>query len=312
MRATVVFYVLVGLFALCVPVLGIYPVFMMKLLCLAMFACAFNLLLGFSGMLSFGHAAFFGASAYATAWLATAHDWGTAAAVLSGMAVSALLGLIIGALAIRRRGIYFAMITLALAQLIYFVCLEAPFTGGENGLQGVPRGSLFGLSLKSDVTLYYLVLAVFLAVFLFIRRIAHSPFGQVLKAIRENEPRAISLGYHINRYRLLAFVLSATLAGLAGSLQVLVLGFATLSNVLQATSGEVILMTLLGGTGTFAGPVVGAAIVVTLQEYLSDLARGWVTVIIGAIFVACVLTFRRGIVGELHAAATHLKFHKKS
>ena len=228
------------------------------------------------------------------------------------MAVSALLGLIIGALAIRRRGIYFAMITLALAQLIYFVCLEAPFTGGENGLQGVPRGSLFGLSLKSDVTLYYLVLAVFLAVFLFIRRIAHSPFGQVLKAIRENEPRAISLGYHINRYRLLAFVLSATLAGLAGSLQVLVLGFATLSDVLQATSGEVILMTLLGGTGTFAGPVVGAAIVVTLQEYLSDLARGWVTVIIGAIFVACVLTFRRGIVGELHAAATHLKFHKKS
>ena len=312
MRSTAVFYALVGLFALCVPVLGIYPVFMMKLLCLAMFACAFNLLLGFSGMLSFGHAAFFGASAYATAWLATAHDWGTVAAVLAGMAVSALLGLIIGALAIRRRGIYFAMITLALAQLIYFVCLEAPFTGGENGLQGVPRGSLLGLSLKSDVTLYYLVLAVFVAMFLFIRRIAHSPFGQVLKAIRENEPRAISLGYHINRYRLLAFVLSATLAGLAGSLHVLVLGFATLSDVLQATSGEVILMTLLGGTGTFAGPVVGAAIIVTLQEYLSDLARGWVTVIIGAIFVTCVLTFRRGIVGELHAAATHLKFHKKS
>jgi len=311
MRITAAFYVLVGLFALCVPVLGIYPVFMMKLLCFAMFACAFNLLLGFSGMLSFGHAAFFGASAYATAWLTTAHDWGTATAVLAGMAVSAVLGLVIGAIAIRRRGIYFAMITLALAQLVYFVCLEAPFTGGENGLQGVPRGSLLGWQLKSDVTLYYLVLAAFLVVFVFIRRVAHSPFGQVLKAIRENEPRAISLGYDIDRYRLLAFVLSATLAGLAGSLKVIVLGFATLSDVLQATSGEVILMTLLGGTGTFAGPVVGAAIVATLQEYLSDLARGWVTVIVGTIFVACVLTFRRGIVGELHAA-TYLKFHRKS
>jgi branched-chain amino acid transport system permease protein len=311
MRATIALYALIALFALCVPVLGVYPVFMMKLLCLAMFACAFNLLLGFSGMLSFGHAAFFGASAYATAWFATAHHWSTPAAVLAGMIVSAFLGLIIGAIAIRRRGIYFAMITLALAQLVYFVCLEAPFTGGENGLQGVPRGSLLGLQLKSDVAMYYLVLAVFLGVFVFIRRVVHSPFGQVLKAIRENEPRAISLGYDIDRYRLLAFVLSATLAGLAGSLKALVLGFATLSDVLQATSGEVILMTLLGGTGTFAGPVVGAALVVTLQEYLSDLARGWVTVIIGAVFVACVLTFRRGIIGELHAA-THLRFRRKS
>ena len=180
MRATAVFYVLAGLFALCVPVLGIYPVFIMKLMCLAMFACAFNLLLGFSGMLSFGHAAFFGASAYATAWLATAHNWGTAAAVLAGMAVSAVLGLVIGALAIRRRGIYFAMITLALAQLIYFVCLEAPFTGGENGLQGVPRGSLLGWQLKSDIAMYYLVLAIFGAVFLFIRRVAHSPIGHAV------------------------------------------------------------------------------------------------------------------------------------
>ena len=300
MRTAGVWYALAGLFALCVPLLGIYPVFMMKLLCLAMFACAFNLLLGFSGMLSFGHAAFFGSSAYATAWLATAHGWGAAPATLAGMAVSALLGLLVGVIAIRRRGIYFAMITLALAQLIYFVCLEAPFTGGENGLQGVPRGSLFGvLELKSDVVMYYLVLAAFLAVFAFIRRVVQSPFGQVLKAIRENESRAVSLGYEINRYKLVAFMLSATLAGLAGSLKALVLGFATLSDVQQANSGEVILMTLLGGTGTFFGPVMGAAIVVTLQEYLSDIVGGWVTVIIGAVFIACVLAFRRGIVGEL-------------
>ena len=302
MRVVGVLYVLVCVFALCVPLLGIYPVFMMKLLCFAMFACAYNLLLGFSGMLSFGHAAFFGSSAYATAWLATAHGWGAVPAILAGMAVSAILGLVIGAIAIRRRGIYFAMITLALAQLIYFICLEAPFTGGENGLQGVPRGTLFGvLQLNSDVVMYYLVLAAFVAVFLFVRRVVHSPFGQVLKAIRDNEPRAISLGYDVNRYRLVAFVLSATLAGLAGSLKALVLGFASLSDVLQANSGEVILMTLLGGTGTFFGPVVGAAIVVTLQEYLSDMVGGWVTVIIGTVFIACVLAFRRGIIGELAA-----------
>jgi branched-chain amino acid transport system permease protein len=301
-RPAHLFYALAGLFALCVPLLGIYPVFMMKLLCFAMFACAFNLLLGFSGMLSFGHAAFFGSAGYATAWLVTAHHWGTLPAILAGMATAALLGLVIGAIAIRRRGIYFAMITMALAQLVYFVCLEAPFTGGENGLQGVPRGSLLAvLPLKSDVAMYYLVLAAFLAVFLFIRRVVHSPFGQVLKAIRENEPRAISLGYEIDRYKLVAFVLSATLAGLGGSLKSLVLGFVTLSDVLQANSGEVILMTLLGGTGTFFGPVIGAAVIVTLQEYLSDVVGGWVTVIIGAVFVACVLLFRRGIVGELAA-----------
>ena len=302
MRATRVFYLLAGLFALAVPLLGIYPVFMMKLLCFAMFACAFNLLLGFTGMLSFGHAAFFGSAGYVTGWLATAHGWGTLPAVVAGTAASALLGAGIGALAIRRRGIYFAMITMALAQLVYFVCLEAPFTGGENGLQGVPRSSVLGLvALKSDVAMYYLVLAAFLGVFVFIRRVVHSPFGQVLKAIRENEPRAVSLGYDINRYKLVAFVLSATLAGLAGSLKALVLGFATLSDVLQANSGEVILMTLVGGTGTFFGPVAGAAVVVTLEEYLSDLVGGWVTVIIGAVFVACVLLFRRGIVGELAA-----------
>jgi len=301
-RIVGIFYLFSALFALCVPALGIYPVFMMKLLCFAMFACAYNLLLGFSGMLSFGHAAFFGASAYATAWLATAHGWGPASAILAGVAASALVGLLVGGIAIRRRGIYFAMITLALAQLIYFVCLEAPFTGGENGLQGVPRGSLFGLlPLRSDIVMYYLVLAAFVVQFVFIRRVVQSPFGQVLRAIRENENRAISLGYDVNRYRLLAFVLSATLAGLAGSLKALVLGFVTLSDVQQANSGEVILMTLLGGTGTFAGPVIGAAIVVTLQEYLSDIVGGWVTVIVGAVFIACVLAFRRGIIGELVA-----------
>ncbi|HEY3784070.1 MAG TPA: branched-chain amino acid ABC transporter permease [Steroidobacteraceae bacterium] len=306
MRTTVVFYSLAVLFALCAPFLGIYPVFMMKLLCFAMFACAYNLLLGFSGMLSFGHAAFFGSAAYATAWLVTAHGWGTVPAILAGVLAAAVLGLVIGALAIRRHGIYFAMITLGLAQLVYFVCLEAPFTGGENGLQGVPRGSLFAIvPLKSDITMYYLVLVVFLAVFVFIRRVIHSPFGQILKAIRDNEPRAISLGYEINRYKLVAFVLSATLAGLAGSLKALVLGFVTLSDVLQENSGEVILMTLVGGTGTFIGPAVGAAIIVTLQEYLSDIVGGWVTVIIGAVFVICVLVFRRGIVGELAALRGH-------
>jgi branched-chain amino acid transport system permease protein len=297
-----IFYVLLGVLAVSLPWLGLYPVFLMKLLCFAMFACAYNLLLGYGRMLSFGHAAFFGFAAYVTSWLVTAHGAGPAVGVLSGMTVAALLGALVGGLAIRRRGIYFAMITLALGQLVYFVCLEAPFTGGENGLQGVPRGTLLGLlPLRSDLVMYYLVLALFAAVFLFIRRVVHSPFGHVLRAIRENEARAISLGYDINRYKLLAFVLSAALTGLAGSLNALVLGFATLSDVQQSTSGEVILMTLLGGTGTFFGPVVGATIVMTLQEYLSDVVGGWVSAIIGVIFVACVLSFRRGIVGELEA-----------
>ena len=295
-------YALLTLAALLAPLWGIYPVFLMKLLCFAMFACAYNLLLGFGRMLSFGHAAFFGAAAYATSWLVTAHALGPATAIAAGVAVAALLGLAIGGLAIRRQGIYFAMITLALGQLVYFVCLEAPFTGGENGLQDVTRGRLFGvLPLGSDLVMYYLVLAAFIAVVLFIRRVVHSPYGQVLKAIRDNEPRAVSLGYDINRYKLLAFVLSATLAGLAGSLKALVLGFTTLSDVQQSTSGQVVLMALLGGTGTFFGPVIGAAIIVTLQEYLSDLVGGWVTAIIGIIFVACVLSFRRGLVGELVA-----------
>ena len=300
MRPQTALQLALGLFALSVPVLGIYPVFMMQLLCFAMFACAFDLLLGFGGMLSFGHAAFFGTAAYATGWLVTAQGWGTAEAIVAGVAVAASLGFVVGSIAIRRHGIDFAMITLALSQLVYFVCLQAPFTGGENGLQGVPRGNLLGLlPLHSDVVMYYFVLVIFVAVILFIRRIVHSPFGQVLKAIRDNEPRAVSLGYEINRHKLVAFILSAALSGLAGSLKALVLGFVTLSDVDQSNSGLVVLMTLIGGMGTFSGPIVGAAIIVTLQQYLSDLAGGWVTVIIGGVFVACVLAFRRGIVGEL-------------
>ena len=287
-------------FALCVPFLGIYPVFVMKLLCFGIFAAAFNLLLGFSGLLSFGHAAYFGSAAYITAWLRVITGLSTELAILAGVATSAFAGLVIGTLAIRRQGIYFAMITLALAQCMYFFCLEASFTGGENGIQGVPRGSILGLiGLQSDVTMYFFVLTVAVAVYASIKQIVHSPFGQVLRAIGENEPRAISLGYSVNRYKVLAFVLSASLAGLGGSLKALVLGLATLSDVHQSTSGEVILMTLLGGTGTFLGPFVGAGIVVTLQEYLSDRVGAWVTVVIGAVFVICVLAFRAGIVGEI-------------
>jgi branched-chain amino acid transport system permease protein len=300
MRAQVTVYAVLAMFALAAPFLGLYPVFLMKLLCFAMFACAFNLLLGYTKMLSFGHAAYFGSSAYVTGWLTTVHGWGTIAAILAGVAVAMLLGLVIGAIAVRRQGIYFAMITLALSQLVFFICLQSQFTGGENGLQGIPRGSVFGIvSLGRDLPMYYFVLVVFVAVFMLIRRIVHSPFGQVLKAIRANEPRAVSLGYQVDRYKLLAFVLSASLAGLAGSLKALVLGFVTLSDVSQGTSGEVILMTLLGGSGTFLGPVVGANIVVTLQEYLSGIVGSWVSVIIGAIFVVCVMTFRRGFVGEI-------------
>ena len=302
MPTTKIFYGVIVLLALAVPALGIYPVLVMQLLCFAMFACAFNLLLGYSGMLSFGHAAFFGLSSYVTSWLIVAQGWNTIEGIVGGVVAAALLGLVIGAIAIRRQGIYFAMITLALGQLVYFVCLQAPFTGGENGIQGVRRGSLLGLvQLRSDISMYYFVLAVFIAVFLFIRRIVHSPYGQVLKAIRDNEPRAVSLGYEVDRYKLLAFVLSAAIAGLAGSLKALTLGLASLTDVLQSTSGEVILMTLLGGTGTFFGPVLGAFTVVGLQNVLADRVGSWVTVIIGAIFVVCVVGFRRGFVGELLA-----------
>ena len=293
------FYTLLFALALLAPWLGLYPIFLMTILCYAIFACAFNLMLGYSGMLSFGHAAYFGMSSYITSWLVTSNAWSTPGALLAGSFVSTIMGLVIGLIAIRRSGIYFAMITLALSQLVYFVCLQAPFTGGENGIQGVPRGDLFGIiSLSDDLTMYYFVLFVFVAVYLFIQRIVHSPFGQVLKAIRENEPRASSRGYFADHQKLLVFVLSSTLAGMAGSLKAIVLGFATLSDVLQSTSGEVILMTMLGGAGTFFGPVLGSAIVVALQNLLSDRVGSWVTVIIGAIFVICVMAFRRGIVGE--------------
>ena len=295
-------YALFALIALAVPFIGLYPVFVMKLLCFAIFACAFNLLLGFTGLLSFGHAAFLGSAAYATGWVVRALNLTPEVGVLAGVAVAAAVGLVVGVIAIRRQGIYFAMITLALAQMVYFICLQAPFTHGEDGLQGVPRGKLFGIwSLESDIAMYYFVLVAFALVFLFIRRIVHSPFGQVLKAIRENEPRAVSLGYAVDRYKLLAFVLSTALAGLAGSLKTLVVGFATLTDVEWQMSGEVILMTLLGGLGTFFGPVLGAGIVIALQDRLADKVGSWVTVIIGAIFVVCVLAFRRGIVGEFQA-----------
>lgn len=284
------------------PTLGLYPVFVMKLLCFALFACAFNLLLGFTGLLSFGHAAFFGSAAYITGWFIKAQGWTPELGIVAGTVGAGLIGLVVGAVAIRRQGIYFAMITLAIAQMVFFACLQAPFTGGEDGLQGVPRGSFLGiLSLESDTALYYFVVAVFVLCFLFISRIVHSPFGQVLKMIRENEPRAISLGYQVDRYKLLAFVLSASLAGLAGSLKTLVMGFATLSDVHWSMSGEVILMTLLGGVGTFFGPVLGSGIVIALQNLLADKVGSWVTVIIGVIFVVCVMAFRKGIVGELQA-----------
>ena len=284
------------------PLIGLYPVFVMKLLCFALFACAFNLLLGFTGLLSFGHAAFFGSASYVTGWFIKSQGWSPELGVLAGMVAAALLGLVFGVIAIRRQGIYFAMITLAMAQMVYFICLQAPFTGGEDGLQGVGRGKLFGvLSLVADTTMYYLVVAVFVGCYLAIARIVTSPFGQVLKMIRENEPRAISLGYEVDRYKLLAFVLSATLAGLAGGMKTLVMKFATLSDVHWSMSGEVILMSLLGGVGTFFGPVLGAGVVVSLQDLLADKVGAWVTVIIGAIFVVCVLAFRKGVVGEFRA-----------
>jgi branched-chain amino acid transport system permease protein len=293
----------VGLVILLIaPLVGLYPVFMMKALCFAIFACAFNLLLGFTGLLSFGHAAYLGAAAYATGYLVRTMGWSPELGIIAGMVIAAACGLVIGLIAIRRQGIYFAMVTLAMAQMIYFVFLQAPFTGGEDGLQGVPRGKLFGLlSLANDTVLYYVVLAIFVAVFLFIIRIVHSPYGQVLKAIRENEPRAISLGYDVDRYKLLAFVLSTAIAGLAGSLKTLVLGFATLTDAHWSLSGEVILMTLLGGLGTFAGPVIGAFTIIGLQDFLSDRVGSWINVIIGVIFVVCVVAFRKGVVGELLA-----------
>ena len=305
--------VLLGLLA--APALGAYPVFVLKVLCFALFACAFNLLIGYAGLLSFGHAAFFGGAGYVAG--EAMKVWGVTPEVglLIGTASGALLGYVMGALAIRRQGIYFAMITLALAQMLYFICLQAPFTGGEDGLQGIPRGSLFGvLPLADDTTLYYVALAVIVAAFALIVRIVHSPFGQILKAIKENEPRAISLGYDVDRFKLMAFVLSAALSGLAGSVKALVLGFETLSDVHWSLSGMVILMTLVGGLGTLSGPIVGALVVVALENKLGDLGSylsavtgiEWfnvlgesVPMVTGAIFILCVLLFRKGMVGQL-------------
>jgi len=271
----------------------------MKVLCFALFACAFNLLIGYAGLLSFGHALYFGWAAYVCAYAAKSWHLTPEIAILTGTALAAGLGLVAGALAIRRQGIYFAMITLALAQMMYFFAVEAPFTGGEDGIQAVPRGYLFGVfDLGQQATMYIFVLAVFLAGFLVIYRIIHSPFGEVLKAIRENEPRAISLGYKTDRYKLVAFVLSTTLAGVAGATKALVFQLASLTDVHWSMSGEVVLMTLVGGLGTVFGPVVGAFIIVAMENYLAEFGQ-WVTVIQGVVFVTCVLLFRRGVVGEL-------------
>ena len=294
-------YTYVALLALAIvaPLLGLYPVFVMKLLCFALFACAFNLLLGFGGLLSFGHAMFLGIAGYVSAHAAKVWGLPPELAILFGTAVAAALGLAVGWLAIRRQGIYFSMITLGLAQMIYFFCQKAPFTHGEDGIQAVPRGKMFGvIDLSNTLAMYYVVLAIFLAAFLLIHRVIHSPFGNVLKAIGENEPRAISLGYDAERYKLLAFVLSATLAGLAGATKAIVFQLASLTDVHWTMSGEVVLMTLLGGMGTIFRPVVGAFIIIALESYLSGFGE-WVTVIQGVIFVTCVLTFRRGVIGEI-------------
>ncbi|HVU44397.1 MAG TPA: branched-chain amino acid ABC transporter permease [Xanthobacteraceae bacterium] len=297
---SVAFCIMVALLA--VAPFVVYPIFLMQALCFALFACAFNLLIGYVGLLSFGHALFFGWASYLCAHAAKRWGFPPEAAVLFGTAGAAVLGLIAGFLAIRRQGIYFAMITLALGQMMYFVALRAPFTGGEDGIQDVPRGRLFGLfDLSHERTMYVFVLVMVLAGFLFIYRVINSPFGEVLKAIRENEPRAISLGYKTERYKLVAFVLSATLAGLAGALKALVFQLASLTDVYWTMSGEVVLMTLVGGLGTIFGPVVGAFLIVAMETYLAQLGQ-WVLVIQGAIFVFCVLAFRRGIVGELAAA----------
>lgn len=319
-------YVLYGLLLVALiaaPLVGAYPVFVAKLLCFALFASAFNLLLGYTGLLSFGHAAFFGGAGYVAGYMMRDLHVTPELGLLAGTAAGAFIGLIVGLLAIRRQGIYFAMITLALAQMLYFFCLQVPFTGGEDGLQGVPRGKLFGvLDLADDRTLYYVVLVIVAAAFLLIVRTIHSPFGQILKAIKENEPRATSLGYDTDRFKLLAFVLSAALTGLAGSLKTLVLGFETLTDVHWSMSGSVILMTLVGGLGILSGPLLGAALVIALENKLGDIGTflagvtgfdGFnvlgesVTTVTGAIFVICVLTFRRGIMGEIAARLPWLR-----
>jgi branched-chain amino acid transport system permease protein len=281
---------------------AVYPTFLMKILCYALFACAFNLLLGFAGLLSFGHAAFLGTAGYVCGMMVRDVGVTPEVGILAGTVAAGLLGWLFGTLAIRRTGIYFAMITLALAQMVFFLALQIKETGGEDGLQGVPRGHLFGVvDLSDNLAMYYLVFAIFCAGFFVIYRTIHSPFGQILKAIRENEPRAISLGYDVNKFKLIAFVISAALAGTAGATKTLVFQLASLSDVHWHASGEVVLMTLLGGLGTILGPIVGAATIVSLQTQLADSVGSWVTVIMGVIFVICVLSFRRGIVGELQA-----------
>jgi len=294
----VAFVVMAGLLAI-VPLTGIYPYFVMQALCFALFACAFNLLIGYSGLLSFGHAMFLGTAGYATAH--AVKEWGFRPefGILFGMLASAALSVVTGLIAIRRQGIYFAMITLALSQLLFFIYLQTPFTHGEDGIQGIPQGMMFGfLNLSKSTTLYYVVLTIFLLGFLLIYRAINSPFGEVLKSIRENEQRAISLGYKTDQYKLLAFILSGTLAGLAGATKVFVAQNASLTDVHWTMSGEVVLMTLVGGLGTVFGPVVGAFVIIAMQQYLAGFGQ-WVTVIQGAIFVICVLTFRRGIIGEI-------------
>ena len=312
---------LLGLIA--APFLGAYPVFVMKLMCFALFASAFNLLLGYTGLLSFGHAAFLGGAAYVAGYSIKAWGFTPEIGMLLGTVVGGLLGLIFGWLAIRRQGIYFSMITLALAQMLFFVALQAKFTGGEDGLQGVPRGKLFGMiDLSNDLVMYYVGLAIVAAAFLLIVRTVHSPFGQILKAIKENEPRAISLGYDTHRFKLIAFMISAGISGLAGALKTEVLGFATLSDVHWSMSGSVILMTLVGGLGTLSGPLVGAAVVIALENKLGEIGNWiaavsgieWfkslgesVTLVTGMIFVVCVMAFRRGIMGEIIALRDRLR-----
>jgi branched-chain amino acid transport system permease protein len=298
MRSTRILYIVLFLLACAAPFV-IYPIFLMKVLCFALFACAFNLLIGFTGLLSFGHAMFFGFAAYVCGHAAKVWGLTPEVSILLGTASGAVIGYAVGWLAVRRQGIYFAMITLAMSQMIYFICVQAPFTYAEDGIQSIPRGKLFGLlSLQDDTIMYFFVLGVFIFGFWLIYRTIHSPFGQVLKSIRENEPRALSLGYDVDKYKLLAFVISAALAGLAGALKSLSLGLATLTDVTWQMSGEVVLMTLLGGMGTILGPVLGAASIIAIQNYLSGLGS-WVTIIMGTTFVICVLAFRRGIVGEI-------------
>lgn len=327
-KLSLAIYLLLLVALIAAPFFGAYPVFVMKLMCFALFAAAFNLLLGYTGLLSFGHAAFLGGSAYVAGHAMKVWGLTPELGLLAGTLTGAFLGWIFGILAIRRQGIYFAMITLALAQMMFFVALQARFTGGEDGLQGVPRGKLFGLiDLSNDLTMYYVALVVVVLAFLLIVRTIHSPFGQVLKGIKENEPRALSLGYDVSRFKLLAFVISAALSGLAGSLKTLVLGFATLSDVHWTASGQVILMTLVGGLGTLSGPLVGSAVVVLLENKIGELGNflarlttvDWfntlgesVTMVTGLIFVICVLAFRKGIMGEIIAFIERRRAHHRA